>query len=85
MPHCEPQLSSRGLYPTTGGGLASHARVQDTNWLLNLCDGSVDLLAVADRARRPLWELRPLAQTLLEHGLLSVVDERLPASEGSAR
>jgi aminopeptidase-like protein len=70
MPHCEPQLSSRGLYPTTGGGLAAETRVQDTNWLLNLCDGSVDLLAVADRARRPLWELRPLAETLLAHGLL---------------
>ncbi|MEA2252676.1 MAG: hypothetical protein QOJ82_1620 [Solirubrobacteraceae bacterium] len=73
MPYCEPQLSSRGLYPTTGGGLAAHARVRDTNWLLNLCDGSADLLAVADRARRPLWELRPLADALVEHGLLRAV------------
>ena len=70
MPWCEPQLSSRGLYPTTGGGLASERRVHDINWLLNLCDGSADLLAVADRAERPLWELRPLADTLRDHGLL---------------
>jgi aminopeptidase-like protein len=74
MPYCEPQLSSRGLYPTTGGGLAPQQRVHDTNWLLNLCDGSVDLLAVADRADRPLWELRPLADSLRDHGLLRAVE-----------
>jgi aminopeptidase-like protein len=70
MPYCEPQLSSRGLYPTTGGGLANQQQVHDMNWMLNLCDGSVDLLAVAQRAGRPLWELRPMAETLVEHGLL---------------
>ena len=70
MPYCEPQLSSRGLYPTTGGGLAGEQTVRDMNWLLNLCDGSVDLLAVADRAGRPLRELRPLADRLRRHGLL---------------
>jgi aminopeptidase-like protein len=76
MPHCEPQLSSRGLYPTTGGGLATRQRVHDTNWLLNLCDGSADLLAVADRAGRPLWELRPLADSLRDHGLLRSATSR---------
>jgi aminopeptidase-like protein len=70
MPYCEPQLSSRGLYPASGGGLAGHQRVHDTNWLLNLCDGSVDLLAVAERAGRPVRELEPLARSLLAHGLL---------------
>ena len=78
MPFCEPQLSSRGLYPEIGGGLAGRQRVHDTNWLLNLCDGSLDLLAVADRARRPVSELGPLATTLREHGLL-----RLAAAHGT--
>ena len=77
MPFCEPQLSSRGLYPALGGGLAEVQRVHDTNWLLNLCDGSADLLAVAERADRPLWELAPLAATLRKHGLLQ------PATHGS--
>jgi aminopeptidase-like protein len=74
MPYCEPQLSARGLYPRVGGGLAGDQRVHDTNWLLNLCDGSGDLLAVASRASRPAWELRPLADLLVAHGLLRVVD-----------
>jgi aminopeptidase-like protein len=73
VPFCEPHLSSRALYPAIGGGLAGQQRVHDTNWLLNLCDGSVDLLAVADRAGRPMWELGPLATTLREHGLLRPV------------
>jgi aminopeptidase-like protein len=71
VPLCEPQLGARGLYPATGGGLAGDARVRDVNWLLNLCDGSADLLAVADRARRPLWELRPIADELVAHDLLA--------------
>jgi aminopeptidase-like protein len=76
MPYCEPHLSSRGLYPSTGGGLAAERSVHDMNWLLNLCDGSVDLLAVADRAHRPLWDLRPVADALVGHGLLRAVHER---------
>ena len=80
MPFCEPQLSSRGLYPALGGGLAEVQRVHDTNWLLNLCDGSADLLAVADRAERPLWELAPVAATLREHGLLHPAEAHGPTS-----
>jgi aminopeptidase-like protein len=70
MPYCEPHLGGRGLYPATGGGLGTQQRIHDMNWLLNLCDGSGDLLAVAERAGRPLWELRSVAEVLREHGLL---------------
>jgi aminopeptidase-like protein len=79
MPYCEPQLSARGLYPTLGGGLVQRTQIHDTNWLLNLCDGSQDLLAVAARAGRPAWELRPVADTLVANGLL-----RASAADGSA-
>jgi aminopeptidase-like protein len=41
--------------------------------VLNLCDGTRDLLAVADRADRPIEELRPIADLLAEHGLLRLV------------
>ena len=68
----EPQLSRRGLYPTTGG--AGDARVklalQDTLQLLNRCDGTVDLLAIAAAVGRPVWELRAAADVLREHDLL---------------
>ena len=37
--------------------------------VLNFCDGGPDLLAVAERARRPVWELDAVAELLAEHGL----------------
>jgi aminopeptidase-like protein len=40
-------------------------------WLLNLCDGTRDLLAVAERAGRPLAALAPIVAELKAAGLLS--------------
>lgn len=77
MPFCEPQLGSRGLYPTLGSQKSRDDLVRDMMWLLNLCDGTRDLLEVAARAGRPAWELGRAAEPLLEHGLL----ERFGASE----
>jgi aminopeptidase-like protein len=70
QPYGEPQLSKRGLYPTTGGGLGGERRLQDTMLVLNWCDGERDLLDVAERSDRPLWALREVADELLAHGLL---------------
>jgi aminopeptidase-like protein len=39
-------------------------------WALNMCDGSRDLLAVAERAGRPVTALRAAAEPLLAAGLL---------------
>lgn len=72
-PYGEPQLGKRGLYPTTGGagqGLAEQ-ELRDTLHLLNFCDGGPDLLAAADHAERPIWELELTAERLAEHGLLA--------------
>jgi aminopeptidase-like protein len=77
MPYGEPQLSRRGLYPTTGGGVHAERGVDDMMALLNFCDGLPDLLAVADRTRRPIGELRSVADLLCKHGLL----EALPAED----
>ena len=71
QPYCEPQLGKRGLYPTTGGPTHREQRVHDLMQVLNYCDGSADLLAVAERAGRPAWELREVAGLLAEHGLLA--------------
>jgi aminopeptidase-like protein len=71
VPHCEPQLGKRGLYPTLGSGRERQERVNDMMWLLNLCDGTRDLLAVAERAGRPLTALAPIVAELKAAGLLS--------------
>ncbi len=70
LPHGEPQLSPRGLYPTTGGGLSGQRKLQNTLCVLNFCDGGVDLLAVAERTGRTVQELRAAAEPLLEAGLV---------------
>ncbi len=84
-PKGEPQLGRRGLYRTVGGGSFSEAPLL---WVLNLCDGRHDLLAVAERSGIPFMDIRAAADSLLEQGLLEVghslerlrgpdVDERL--------
>jgi aminopeptidase-like protein len=70
-PYGEPQLGKRGLYPTLSGGARLEQAVTDMMWVLNMCDGTRDLLAVAERAGRPIAELAPIAERLLEGGLLS--------------
>jgi aminopeptidase-like protein len=74
IPHCEPQLGKRGLYPTLGSGRERQERVNDTMWLLNMCDGTRDLLAVAERAGRPVQALAPVAAELKDAGLLVARD-----------
>jgi aminopeptidase-like protein len=78
--HCEPQLGKRGLYPTLGSGRERQERVNDMMWLLNLCDGTRDLLAVAERAGRPVAALAPVAGELKDAGLLFARDVA-PAQE----
>lgn len=66
---CEPQLGRRGLYPT----LSTRASGLDARFLLDLLafsDGTEDLLAIADRLNRPLWDLVPLVRQLEAAGLL---------------
>jgi aminopeptidase-like protein len=72
--HCEPQLGKRGLYPTLGGARDRQERVNDMMWLLNMCDGTRDLLAVAERAGRPVAALAPVAAELKAGGLLFARD-----------
>lgn len=82
VPCGEPQLSARGLYPTTGGTALTERRLRDMMHLLSYCDGSSDLLEAAEAAERPFWELLPVADRLREEGLLRVaaLDETQPAA-----
>lgn len=71
-PKGEPQLGRRGLYRSVGGE-GSRDRELALLWVLNLSDGSHDLLEVAERSKLPFRAVRAAADALLEAGLLEVV------------
>jgi len=66
---CEPQLGKRGLYPTLGGGKVSTS-VEVLLNVLEYCDGSEDLLAVATRCNISVTQAAQAANVLESHGLL---------------
>jgi aminopeptidase-like protein len=78
IPYGEPQLSPRGLYPTTGALRNVAQSRRDMMFLLNWCDGQGDLLTGADRIERPIWVLRPIVDRLVRHDLL----QRVGGSQG---
>lgn len=61
---CEPQLGRRGLYSSTGADELALL------WVLNLSDGSHDLLEIAERSGLPFGAVRDAALTLARAGLL---------------
>ena len=64
-PKCEPQLGRRGLYP------AGQEERKALMWVLNLSDGTRDLLDISDRAGLDLALVAAAAYDLLEAGLLA--------------
>ncbi|MFM7525722.1 MAG: DUF4910 domain-containing protein [Actinomycetota bacterium] len=70
---CEPHLGSRGLYPTLGGG-ESGKYVDDLLNVLTYCDGTTDLLEVAEICEIPFNRARHFADLLLRESLVRVVD-----------
>lgn len=70
MPYCEPQLGKRGLYPTLGSQKGKEDFVKAMMWILNLADGTNDLLSISEISKMPLKELIPVIDTLIENGIL---------------
>lgn len=69
---CEPQLGKRGLYPT----LSTKDTAQQVRTMMDLiayCDGTKDLLEVAEIIRKPMWECFELVETLKANDLLRAV------------
>jgi aminopeptidase-like protein len=52
-PKCEPQLGKRGLYSTVGGFSHGSEQAMALLWVLNLSDGNLSLLDIAERADIP--------------------------------
>lgn len=65
----EPQLGRRGLYPTLGTRTGSTS-VRATMNILAYSDGLHDLLKISNMLKIPIWELEPIAEQLVAHGLL---------------
>jgi len=67
---CEPSLSPRGLYPTTGTTDVAKV-VQDMMTILAYADGQHDLLQIADMLNVPVSKLSATATRLEQHNLLA--------------
>jgi aminopeptidase-like protein len=74
-PKCEPQLGRRGLYRTIGGDESGRERELALLWVLNLSDGSYDLMEIAERAGMSFAAIREAADALLAAGLLREIEE----------
>jgi aminopeptidase-like protein len=70
-PFGEPQLSKYGLMSGTGASRANSARMAPLKWLLNLADGTCDLIAIADRSGQPFEHLVAAAGDCIRAGLVS--------------
>ncbi len=71
---CEPQLSKRGLYPTLSTKTAKH-HVKTMMNLISYSDGTHSLLDIAEIIGVPIWDLVPIYQRLIEHGVLIDLDD----------
>jgi aminopeptidase-like protein len=69
----EPQMGSRGLYPTlstTGSGLEVRTLMDILSW----SDGKHSVLDIAEKCEKPAWEIAPMVKMLVDHELLTLSD-----------
>lgn len=70
---CEPQLGKRGLYPTVSDMSQDYSDVQKLTNFIAYCDGTRDLMAIADKISVSAFELMKTAALLEKEGLLRKV------------
>jgi len=71
MPYCEPQLGKRGLYPTLGSQKkGTQDFVKAMMWILNLTDGTNDLITISEKSKIPVKDLIPVVAKLIKNGIL---------------
>lgn len=70
---CEPQLSKRGLYPSLSTK-ESNENVDTMMNLLTYIDGNSDLLSIAEKINKPIWELTEIIDSLKDSNLITSVD-----------
>jgi aminopeptidase-like protein len=70
---CEPQLDKRGLYPTLSTK-QSRFIVRNTMNFLAYCDGTLDLIEIAEKIGVPAWNLSDLVSQLRESQLITALN-----------
>jgi aminopeptidase-like protein len=70
LPECEPNLGKRDLYPTLGSQKDTSEIVNAMMWILNLSDGTNDLIEISDRSKVSFEILSKAAEELAIKGLL---------------
>jgi len=73
QPCCEPQLGKYDLYPNLGAGKKNDS-INELMWLLNLSDGSNDLLSIAARTNLDFWSFDATARVCVEKGLITTAN-----------
>jgi aminopeptidase-like protein len=79
MPKGEPRLGKRGLYAPPGPH-GPGEREKALLWLLNLCDGTRDLIDVAQTSGMPFDALHAAALALEQTGLLEDITQPNPTA-----
>jgi aminopeptidase-like protein len=69
---CEPQLGKRGLYPTLSTSNSKQVNVKTMMNLIAYSDGTNTLLKIAEIIGVPIWEIQPIFNQLLLHGILKI-------------
>jgi aminopeptidase-like protein len=78
-PWGEPMLGKRGLYQAMATQGADQKQWQMALlWVLNLADGTNDLLAMAERSKLPFATIAKATEQLVEHGLLKPAELHQP-------
>jgi len=73
---CEPQLGKRGLYSTLGGRTDAKIAEMALLWTLNLTDGTMNLLDIAERSGMTFHQIAEAARLLKEHDLLAPCEKQ---------
>ncbi|MEO8664941.1 MAG: DUF4910 domain-containing protein [Ignavibacteria bacterium] len=72
MPHCEPQLGKRDLYPTLGSQKNTSELVNAMMWVLNFSDGSNDLISISEKSKIDFEVVKEASDKLVEKGILKI-------------
>ena len=70
FPYCEPQLGKRGLYPTMAFQNIKEDYIETMMWVLNLADGTNDLLDIIEKSKKPYQKILNIVQKLIESGIV---------------